>query len=413
MTTHHVPGRPPARPAPAVGIAASQPTARSRARRDDTFAISGVVLALVVTLIALCVYIVYYRLTAIAPGSGLVSTLSPSRTVVTYVVIVFVCAAVAGGVGALAYLVSGRSVRAANGAMSCVLLLAIGSLGYSLYHNMQAISAAQQRVAGANTTSTGSPKSNASSSNLPPPPKVNFNNRVPLPPRPSVGERPRLPTTPTMPTTPATPRQTPAAPAPAGTPEAPVPAPAPAPTPTPAPEPPKADNPAIATTIASFESELDAQINALARDAETLLPTLNKRPSRDRVQIENRIRACDQVDADAKALSNRLTNPAGELTKRLTDAGVDATAARIAANTFSAENSRTRLISPLARIGFIVDAARDEAKLMLDNYNAWRITRNEVESKDLSLQTRLRGARSRTEMMARDAQSLIDELRGK
>ncbi|MBX9736944.1 MAG: hypothetical protein K2X32_08455 [Phycisphaerales bacterium] len=355
----------------------------------ESFSIHGLSILLLLGLLGLCAYIVYYRLNINIPGA--VSTMSQSKVIVTYVTIALVVAGVAGGIGALVYLVSKRSVAAANLAISLVLLLAIGTLGYSLYNNMQSVEAMRQRAAAGNARTTAPGTSGAAATPNP---------RTPTPPP----ARLNIPTPPAMPGL-----------QPAPTPPTPTPAPITPNTPRPAPAPtqPKSEDPAIATTIEAFEKELDGQIESLAAQAASVLPQFAKRPARDRVQLENRIRDCDLIDRDAKAVSDRLLNPSAELLKRLTDAGVDSAAAGKAANIFGAAGARRPMLHPLARVGFIADAARDEAKLLLDNYNSWRIERNEIESKDFAIKSRLRGARSRTEAMTRDIDEIVSALRGK
>ncbi len=356
----------------------------------ESFSIHGLSILLLLGMLGLCAYIVYYRLNINIPGA--VSTMSPSKVITTYVTIALVVAGVAGGIGALVYLISKRSVAAANLAICLVLLLAIGTLGYSLYNNMQSVEAMRQRAAAGNTRSTAPGTSGTAgtpSPRTPTPARLSAPTPPAMPgPQPAPTPSPTLTPTPT-PVTPNTPR------------------------PAPAPTQPKSEDPAIATTIEAFEKELDGQIESLAAQAASVLPQFAKRPARDRVQLENRIRDCDVIERDAKAVSDRLLNPSTELLKRLTDAGVDPAAAGTAANMFGAAGARRPMLHPLARVGFIAGAARDEAKLLLDNYNSWRIERNEIESKDFAIKSRLRGARSRTEAMTRDVDEIVNALRGK
>jgi hypothetical protein len=355
--------------------------------REEPFSIHGVSILLLLGLLGLCAYIVYYRLNINIPGA--VSTMSPSKVITTYVTIALVVAGVAGGIGALVYLVSKRSVAAANLAISLVLLLAIGVLGYSLYNNMQAVEAMRKRATGGGNAPGAAPATPRPMTPTPPPARL-------TPPAPPAMPRPQ--------------------PGPTITPTIPAPTPRRATTvPNPAPQPaePKAQDPAVTKVVEALDAEIVKQIEALATSAEKTIPALTKRPTRERVELENRVRNADALDRDGKALADRIRGASQELRTRLAAAGVGDADMNTAVATYASSNNRFSLITAISRVGFIVDAGRDEAKLLLDNYNSWRIAGGQIESKDFGLQGRLRGARSRVESIGGDADALIGELRGK
>jgi hypothetical protein len=362
--------------------APSRPT-----RGDSPFSFSPLAVLLLIVLAGLCIFIPYYRISNTGPGTGLVSKLSTSGTITLYVFIFLVCAAIAGGIGALTHFLSGRRAGSANLGICAVLLLANGALGYSLYNNHQSMTAlrqqAQQRQQpmpqpSALTPPRPAPGSGASgSSSFPQPsfPTPNAQPAAPAPPQPAPS-RAVKPHTPPKPTT----------------------------------EPAADLDTKFVELAATLGAEVEAEFSALSSEAKQTLTAISKKPVRDRVEIEKRAKAAAKLRDGVKDLRDRVMNFNAEAHRRLTEAGLEDMRARSLAIDIERKGSWNARMGALARIDFAADAGADEAKLLLDNYASWRIAGGQIESKDMAVQSRLRGARSRTESMTRDTTSMIEDL---
>lgn len=355
-----------------------RPSLETASRRDfhassSPFAISAFAVILLVALIALCTYIVYFRISSTGAGTGLVNKLSTSGTITTYTVIVLFSAAVAGGVGALAYFLSRRSAAAANTAICGVLLLANGVMAYSLYNNMQVMQNAKQRAA------TPSPTPAPTTTTPAPLPRIVPPVPPQQPPRPSV----------TLPSTsdPASPTRT-----------------------KPADEPKHAS---IAPTIEKLRAEFDADAESLAKAVIDGFALFNKAPAHDRADLTKRLNTAAALATTAEALATRFRSAREEALQQLTAAGVPDDQARTAAAAFATDGSYFMRAAATGRISFACDAARDEAQLLTDNFTNWRVAAGQLDSKDPAIKGRLRGARNRTEAQTRDPDAIAQTLRGK
>lgn len=369
------------------------PTRTTRGGGGESFAIGPIAVLLIVILAGLCAFISYYRISNTGPGTGLISTHSTSKIITMYVTIFLVAAAVSGGIGALCYFVSGRRASVANGGICVTLLLAIGTLGYGLYNNIQNIQSLKDQLA-ARRGNTPNTSGSASSSG------------------PSSGTFPR----------PGPSAQRPTSVTPSGTNPSPLPTTtAPNATP-PAMERPAstrspAESPAIATpdtkhaeVLDALRNEIENDFTQLATKAQDVLTELKQRASHDRRSLDERLQKTTQLESDIESLRKRVMNVSDEARERLVKAGVDETNARTLGINLSASSGWSARLGALARLGFAADAGADEAKLLIERFADWRIAAGEYDSKDFSLKSRLRSARSRTEATVRDIDKLVGDL---
>lgn len=363
----------------------------------ESFAIGPIAVLLSVFLAGLCAFIAYYRISSTGPGTGLTNKLSTSGTITLYVVIFLVAAAVSGGIGALCYFVSGRRASVANVGICVTLLIAIGALSYGLYNNIQNIQSLKDQLAARrgntpNSTPSSSGSTSSSSPSSGPFPRPGPSAERPSSVTPSVANPPAPPVT-------SRPNTMPPA----------MDKPAPIKSPSELPAVPSADT-KHAEVLDALREEVESDFTQLATKAQDVLTELKKRASHDRSSLEERLQKTTQLDNDIESLRKRVMNVSDEARERLIKAGVDETNARTLSINLSVISGWSSRLGTLARLAFATDAGADEAKLLLERFADWRIAAGEYESKDLSLKSRLRAARSRTESSVRDIDRLVSDM---
>lgn len=331
------------------------------------FAVHGLAVALVIILLSLCAYIVYFRLTAIPPGSGITSKLSPSQTITTYSVIALFMIGVSGGIGALTYFLSGRRQTAANAAICLVLTLGIAVLGYSLLHNRAALASAMQRIASAQPTPAAAQSPAAS---VPPRPAPRI-----APPPTQPAERPAMRASP--PSSPSTPA--PAVPAVPATPAEP-------------------DIPAAHTkALAAFLDGFDADVAAYRATLASTITLVRSSPPRSRTQLAERIKAARTLATDSSTLRDRAMNIHTAMRQHLSARGLsEIEAPRIIAEHHDRVFAFSTATHDFMRASIAADLAASEAQLLLDNYNAWSLAAGKITSRDNVLLARLKSVRAST-----------------
>lgn len=359
-------------------------------------AVNGLVVGLLVVLLGLIAFkgVTQYGL---VPAAHPMAASARSKIVTTGVATAFFFVAIAGGVGAAAYFVAGRSDRAANWGMALPLALGVATFGFQTARYLAGPSPTAPGPSNAGARQAGSGPSDAGPADLPP---AAGRPAAPAPPGPPT------PLAPQAPVRPSPPPATAAAPA-ARPPAADVPAP-------PARSPAAEAEARAGQLLEPLAKDLDAACAGVADRLAATLAALDTPLQRRRESVRARSAEAERLAADASALAARLRGADAEARRLLRDAGLEDHVAFGAAVRLSLDVGAVARAAALDRGAEAASAVREHLTFLDKNWSKWLTDRDgQVDWRDKPTLFEWQRSRSMLEHRQRVAADAVERIRGR